>query len=179
MRQGPRSTGQWKELVHLWRRGTKVELVQSPQHGNVSVAALGNTYVLLDIFSIPQIHVGCKLLAVNSLYVYAIAAVVSLLSRQILSCQHQRVLRGINYLQCRHPPNVHNEFILWINCEWCASVNYSWILCIFLLNAGHETTTNLIGNQWTNIVQTRFLLRNEFVVCNFYPQTRNWSKIHV
>ena len=44
----------------------------------------GNTYVLLDIFSIPQIHVGCKLLAVNSLYVYAIAAVVSLLSHQVL-----------------------------------------------------------------------------------------------
>ena len=32
------------------------------------------TYVWLDIFSIPQFHDGCKLLAVNSLYVYETAA---------------------------------------------------------------------------------------------------------
>ena len=35
---------------------------------------MGQTYVWLDIFSIPQFHNGCKLLAVNSLYVYATAA---------------------------------------------------------------------------------------------------------
>ena len=96
---------------------------------------IGKAYLSLDIFSILQIHIGCKLLSVNSLYVYAIATVVSLVSRQVLSCQHQRVLRGINSLQCRHPPNVHNEFILWINCEWCASFNSSWIIFRFPLNA--------------------------------------------
>ena len=32
------------------------------------------TYVWLDTFSIPHFHGDCKLLAVNSLYVYATAA---------------------------------------------------------------------------------------------------------
>ena len=31
------------------------------------------TYLWLDIFSIPEFHNGCKLLIVNSLYVYATA----------------------------------------------------------------------------------------------------------
>ena len=35
---------------------------------------MDKTYVWLDIFSIPQFHDGCKVLAVNSLYVYATAA---------------------------------------------------------------------------------------------------------
>ena len=35
---------------------------------------MGKTYVWQDIFSIPQFHGGCKLLAVNSIYVYAAAA---------------------------------------------------------------------------------------------------------
>ena len=50
-----------------------------------AVVYIGKTYVWLDIFSIPEFHDGCKLLAVNSLC-YAAAADDLIILHGLLSC---------------------------------------------------------------------------------------------
>ena len=59
---------------HLHLQLDLVQPIKRKQNCENNSDDIGNTYVWLDIFSIPQFHNGYKLFAVISLYVYAAAA---------------------------------------------------------------------------------------------------------